>query len=69
MTKKCIFCEMPRWIKKQNSSIKDGTGSCALCFMARDAWAKQIDEDFEKELAQDADRENANEMKQEMEER
>ena len=66
MIRKCDTCKMPRWIRKQNSSIKDGTGSCSLCFIARDAWAKQVDEDFTKELAQDANRENAIEMLDEL---
>lgn len=58
---------MPRWIKKQNSSIKDDTGLCSLCFIARDAWAKQVNEDFDKELRSDAAREDAIEMMEEME--
>ena len=53
---------MPRCIKKQNSSIKDGSGLCSICYLKKESWAKQIDEDFEKELAQDAEREDAIEM-------
>lgn len=69
MERKCDECDMPEWIKSKNTSIKDGTGSCYMCFQVRDRWAKQIDEDFEKELAHDADRENAKEMEQELKDR
>ncbi len=68
MKKKCLFCNMPKWIKKQNSSIKDDTGLCSICYLALENWRRQVDEDFEKELAQDAERENAIEMLKEMEE-
>jgi len=67
MKRKCDKCDMPRWIKKQNNSIKDGTGLCSICYLAKESWAKKIDEDFEAELAQDANRENAIEMEKEME--
>lgn len=69
MIRKCDKCDMPPWIKKQNRSIKDGTGSCFICFRLKENWAKQIDEDFEKELAHDAEMEQAREMEQELKDR
>ena len=67
MEKKCLDCKMPRWIKKQNSSIKDNTGLCSMCYLAKEHWEKQVDEDFDKELRSDAEQEDANEMLKEME--
>ena len=66
--KKCDNCNMPKFIKAKNTSIKNGTGLCSMCYQAKEQ--KYTDESFEMELEmelrQDAEREDANEMLKEM---
>lgn len=48
---KCKECDMPKEIKAQNTSIKDGCGACSMCYQVKDQIENEANHDDVKVLA------------------
>ena len=44
---------MPKWIKKKNTSIKDDTGLCSICYLAKENDEQVAEEEYRNSYEKD----------------